>query len=59
MTITEKTKVAGNMTSNDLMDKLVTYGGMLETSQFEVEKQALLETVEVIKAELSNRIAGL
>lgn len=59
MTREEQKQVASKMSANELMDKLVKYGGMLEGNTHEAEVEALYNTIEVIKEEINNRIMGL
>jgi hypothetical protein len=59
MTRQDKIKVANNMSAEELMNKLVKYGGMLERDNSEEVEEALYETIDIIKAEITNRIMGL
>lgn len=59
MTREDKIKVANNMSAEELMNKLVKYGGMLERDNSEEVEEALYETIDIIKAEITNRIMGL
>ena len=59
MTREERTVVAKELSAENLMDKLVKYGGLLENNPHKAEVAALEETIEVIKEELINRIMGL
>ena len=61
MTRAEKITVAKELTSNRLMDLLVEYGKHIEGNKNGLggNLKELEETIEVIKAELGDRLAGL
>lgn len=59
MTRDERVAVAKKLSAENLLDKLVKYGRMLENNPHKAKVAALEETIEVIKEELINRIMGL